>query len=176
MWVCSFFSVEGDGMDRRRFLAFTASGSVLFLTGCRQLMSTQPETPGSEKVRIEHPPGEGGGGSTPIVVLMLTVDTVSAAIAVPRSKIMTVGQVLDWAQAHAGLDVGFGVHPVRGRYVNRLLGTTVNASSVPTLLYAVGTGTFSTEDAWYNGLAGAYVDSQNAPTSGGVIDWRLATP
>jgi hypothetical protein len=166
-------------MNRRRFLTFAASTSTLLLMGCRRSLSTQPELPNPEKVRIERPPGEGGGGDTPIVILTVMVGTATRSISVPRSPTMTVGQVLDWAKAHAGLDVEFGfdpTKPARGRYVNHLLGTTVNASSVPTLLYAVGTGFFSTEDDWYNGLAGSYVDLQSAPTAGGVIDWRLATP
>ncbi len=162
-------------MDRRWFLTRALTGGALLLTGCRQLVSTQPDGLNPGKVHYELPPGEGGGGDT-TVLLTVAVGAASMSVAVPRSRTMTVGQALDWAQAHAGLDVGFGIHPTRGRYVNRLLNTSVTASSVPTLLYAVGASTFSTEDAWYGALAGSYVDSQSAPAVGGVIDWRLAIP
>lgn len=95
----------------------------------------------------------------------------------PWTSGLTVGQALDWAAANRGLDVGFGTSQRLGsRYVDRLNGVTVQASDVPTLLYAAGPAAFPTEDDWYAGLAGFYVDLEAVPPAGGVIDWRLAVP
>lgn len=163
-------------MDRRQFLASLPVLAGAFLAGCRDWLRS-PTAP--TKVELaEDPPGGGGGGGDPAPIgVFVTVDAATQRNFVPWTAGLTVGQALDWAAANRGLDVGFGASQrVGSRYVNRLNGVTVQASDVPTLLYAAGPAPFPTEDDWYAGLAGYYVDLEPAPPAGGVIDWRLAVP